>query len=66
MNEKEYLFNPFEIKKKTDVDLKNMYQQVHEQLLDECNPLYEYAHNIEVFSNLNYLVGEVIARLTKE
>ena len=27
--------------------------------------MYEYAHNIEVYSNLNYIVGECIARLTK-
>ena len=28
--------------------------------------MYEYAHNIEVYSNLNYIVGECIARLTQD
>ena len=28
--------------------------------------MYEYATNIEVYSNLNYLVGEIIARLTRD
>ena len=28
--------------------------------------MYEYSHNIEVYSNLNYIIGEIIARLTKD
>ena len=28
--------------------------------------MYQYATNIEVYSNLNYLVGEIIARLTRD
>lgn len=66
MQEKEYLFNPFNIKNKTSKDLRDMYSNVFQQLLEEPNTMYEYAHNLEVYSNLNYIIGEVIARLTKD
>lgn len=63
---KEYLFNPFNIKKLNEIQLKDMYDEVFKELLDECNTMYEYSHNIEVYSNLNYIIGEIIARLTKD
>lgn len=66
MNNKLYLFNPFNIKKISEVELAKMYQEVYKDLLDEPNTMYEYTHNIEVYSNLNYIIGEVIARLTKD
>lgn len=66
MNEKMYLFNPFSIKNTTNNELRNIYNQVYKDLLEEPNTMYEYAHNIEVYSNLNYIIGEIIARLTKD
>ena len=66
MNEKYYLFNPFNIKGASENQLKDMYQKVFEGLLEEPNTMYEYSHNIEVYSNLNYIIGEIIARLTKD
>ena len=66
MNNNLYLFNPFEIKKKNEIELKDIYEQVYKELLDECNTMYEYAHNIEVYSNLNYIIGEIVARLQKD
>lgn len=66
MNEKLYLFNPFLIKNKSDIEIKDLYSEVFKQLNEECNTMFEYSHNIEVYSNLEYLLGEVIARLTKD
>ena len=66
MNEKMYLFNPFSIKNTTNNELRDIYNQVYKDLLEEPNTMYEYAHNIEVYSNLNYIIGEIIARLTKD
>ena len=66
MNNKLYLFNPFQIKKKSEIELKNIYEEVYKSLLEECNTMYEYAHNIEVYSNLNYIIGEIVARLQKD
>ncbi len=66
MNEKYYLFNPFSIKNSSEIELKDMYQKVFDGLLKDCNTMYDYAHNIEVYSNLNYIIGEIIARLTRD
>lgn len=68
MNSEMYLFNPFQIKKKNEVELKEIYENVYGQLIEESevNTMYEYAHNIEVYSNLNYIIGEIIARLQKD
>ena len=66
MNEKLYLFNPFNIKDVSDKELKEMYCEVFKELNDDPNTMYEYSHNVEVYSNLEYIIGEVIARLTKE
>lgn len=66
MNNELFLFNPFEIKKKNEVELKDIYEAVYNELEQECNTMYEYAHNIEVYSNLNYIIGEIIARLQRD
>ena len=66
MEEKSYLFNPFAINKVSNADLQKMYQETYEKLNDDPNTLYEYAHNIEVYSNLMYICGECIARFTRE
>lgn len=61
-----YLFNPFRIKSKTEIELKDIYEKIYKELKEEPNTMYEYAHNIEIYSNLNYLVGEIIARFQKD
>lgn len=66
MNKELYLFNPFQIKTKTEKELKDIYEDVYKNLIEEPNSMYEYAHNIEVYSNLNYISGEIIARLQKD
>lgn len=66
MNKELYLFNPFQIKTKTEKELKDIYENVYKNLIEEPNLMYEYAHNIEVYSNLNYISGEIIARLQKD
>ena len=66
MNEKLYLFNPFNIKNVENKELQKMYSEVFKQLIEDPNSMYEYSHNVEVYSNLNYIIGEVIARLTKD
>ena len=66
MNEKSYLFNPFRIKEVSNAKLQEMYQETYSKLIEEPNTMYEYAHNIEVYSNLMYICGECIARFTRE
>ena len=66
MNEKYYLFNPFNIKGVNECKLRDMYNEVFNKLLESPNTMYEYSQNIETYSNLNYILGEIIARLTKD
>lgn len=66
MNNQLYLFNPFQIKKKNELELAAMYEKVYAELIEEPNTMFEYAHNIEVYSNLNYIIGEIVARLQKD
>ena len=63
---KNYLFNPFLIKDISNRQLQETYQQTYDKLIEEPNSMYEYAHNIEVYSNLMYICGECIARFTRE
>ena len=63
---KEYLFNPFNIKQLTNLQLQNMYQETYKKLIEKPNTMYEYAHNIEVYANMMYICGECIARITKD
>jgi hypothetical protein len=66
MNEKYYLFNPFMVQKADEKDLQELYNSVFKQLIEGPNTMYEYAKNIEVYANLMYICGEIIARLTKD
>ena len=66
MNEKYYLFNPFYIKDATELQLKKLYNNVFNQLIEEPNTMYEFAKNVEVYANLTYICGEIIARLTED
>lgn len=61
-----YLFNPFNIKKIDERKLAEIYQEVFKKINDNPNSMYDYSHNIEVYANLNYIIGEIIARLTKD
>lgn len=62
MNEKYYLFNPFKISSATITELSETYNNLYSQLINEPQTMFHYAHNIEIYSNLNYLIGEMIAR----
>lgn len=66
MNEKTYLFNPFRIRELPNNKLQEMYEETYKNIINEPNTMYEYAHNIEVYSNLMYICGECIARFTKD
>ena len=66
MDEKKYLFNPFRIKSVDNKDLQEMYEETFNQLIESPNSMYDYAHNIEVYSNMMYICGECIARFTRD
>lgn len=66
MNEKFYLFNPFYIKDADEKQLQEIYNNVFNKLIEEPNAMYEFAKNVEVYANLMYICGEIIARLTRD
>ena len=64
LDEKTYLFNPFNIQKVTDDAICEQITAVAAKYRQEADTPYDVAFNIEVGSNLLYLYGEMIARLT--
>lgn len=64
--EKLYMFNPFLIENASVEELSETYKSLVETLIDTPNTMYEYARNIETYSNMTYIVGEVIARYSEE
>lgn len=61
-NEKLFMFNPFKIEEISDEEIAKEYHTLQQALLDVCETPYEYANNIELYANMNYLIGEMIAR----
>jgi len=61
MNEKLFIFNPFNIKNWTNEEVKEQYT-ILEQALTSGDTPFELATNIELYANMGYLIGEMIAR----
>lgn len=61
-----YLFNPFNIQKISDEEIRELYNKTYNMLLKDCNTMWELATNEEIYSNLEYITGEIIARLTED
>lgn len=67
MNAKElYLFNPFTIAECSIEEIQKTYTRLQERIIDDTDIPYQIASNIEIYSNMCYLLGEMIARLTEE
>lgn len=62
MNEKLYLFNPFNIKKWTDEEISQQIDMLNEKYNNDANTLYEYALNVENLANQMYIIGEMKSR----
>ena len=63
MNEKLYLFNPFNIKEWSNEQVKEQLTMLIDKYETEAFTPYQYALNIENLANQMYLIGEMIARL---
>lgn len=66
VREKLYMFNPFKIANATEQQIADTYTLLQESLDEVQDTPYMVAHNIEVYSNMCYLLGEMIARITEE
>ena len=63
LDEKTYLFNPFALKKITDEAISEQINELANKYKSNADIPYEIAYNIEIYSNILYLYGEMIARL---
>ena len=64
--EKLYMFNPFTISKADSQVIADTYKNLQEQLIEEADTGFAIAKNIEIYANMNFLLGEMIARLQEE
>lgn len=64
--EKLYMFNPFTIEKADSKEIGDTYTNLQNRLSVDTDTPYQLAENIEIYSNMNFLLGEIIARLQKE
>lgn len=63
LDEKTYLFNPFALKKITDEAISEQINELANRYKSNADVPYEIAYNIEIYANILYLYGEMIARL---
>lgn len=64
--EKLYLFNPFTIQDAESEKIAETYSNLQNALAIETDTGFNISKNIELYANMNYLIGEMIARLQKE
>lgn len=67
MDKKELrMFNPFLISQANSQEIADQYEKLQDKLNDNADTPYQIADNIEIYANLNYLIGEMIARISEE
>lgn len=64
--EKLYMFNPFNMSKAESQEIADTYQGLQSELIINADTGVEISKNIELYANMNYLIGEMIARITEE
>ncbi len=61
-----YLFNPFVISQATNQQIADTYTKLQEQIIEDADTGFNIAKNIEIYANMNFLLGEMIARLQEQ
>lgn len=64
--EKLYMFNPFTIQNANSKQIAETYSGLQKELADNADTGFLIAKNIEIYANMNYLLGEMIARIQEE
>ncbi len=64
--EKLYMFNPFTIQDADSKEIANTYSNLQKELIENADTGFQIAKNIEIYANMNYLLGEMIARIQEE
>lgn len=66
IDEKSYMFNPFKISRANEEEIINTYSNFQNALIVDAETGFEIASNIERYANMNYLLGEMIARYKEQ
>ena len=64
--EKLYMFNPFTIQNADSQKIADTYSNLQKELKSNPETGFDIAKNIEIYANMNYLIGEMIARIQEE
>ena len=64
--EKLYMFNPFTIQNADSKQIADTYSNLQKELIENPDTGFNIAKNIEIYANMNYLLGEMIARIQQE
>ena len=64
--ERLYMFNPFTIQNADSQAIADTYKKLQEELIQDADTGFLLAKNIEIYANMNFLLGEIIARLQEE
>lgn len=65
LDEKTFLINPFQLKQITDEAISEQINELALRFKDDTDIPYNIAYDIEIYANVLYLYGEMIARLTE-
>lgn len=61
--EKLYMFNPFAIQNADSRQIADIYGRLQNEITENADTGFLISKNIEIYANMNYLIGEMIARL---
>lgn len=64
--ERLYMFNPFTIQNADSKKIADTYSKLQNEIVENADTGFLISKNIELYANMNYLIGEMIARLQKE
>lgn len=64
--EKLYMFNPFTIQNADSREIAQTYENLQKELKENPENGYDITRNIELYANMNYLIGEMIARIQEQ
>jgi len=64
--ERVYLFNPWQIRRWTEEEICQQVNELIKGYNPEADTMYEISQDIEIISDIQYLYGEMIARLGDE
>ena len=64
--EKLYMFNPFGIASADNQKIADTYSKLQSEIVQDADTCFLISRNIELYANMNYLIGEMIARIQRE